>query len=108
MTTFSLRSNFRPLCDKHYSEMMPMSTLPDQSENTGRCCAEAGKGCMRCFNAFDGYYDWKEGGIPASEPGSRICPEHGMGLCLELFNRQKNEVWRCPFCDYEVATKRRI
>ncbi len=107
--SFSLRSNFRPLCDKHHSEMMPMSTLPDHSESTNRCCAEAREGCTRIYNALDAYHDWKGGGIPTPEPGSRTCREHGVKLCLELLRvRTKAEVWRCPFCDYEVAAKGRV
>ena len=95
MATLSLRSDFRPQCDRHRPEMMPMSTLPDQSESTSRCCAE--EGCARCYNFIDGYYDWKDGGIPAPVPGSRTCLEHGVKLCLELFSTRTNaEVWRCP------------
>jgi hypothetical protein len=82
MPTFSLRSSFRPLCDKHHSEMMPMSTLPDQSESTSRCCAD--EGCTRCYNFIDGYHNWNGGGVPVSEPGSLTCREHRVRLCLEL------------------------
>jgi hypothetical protein len=106
MVTLSLRTNYRPLCDRHHSEMMPMSTLQNQSENTHRCCAEPG--CTRHYDAFDGYYDWvNQGRLQGKFDSPYGCRDHESKMYLASRNQQTNvEVWVCPFDCQQTKTVR--
>ena len=106
MVTLSLRTNYRPLCDRHHSEMMPMSTLPNQSENTHRCCAEAG--CTRHYDAFDGYYDWvNQERLQGKFDSPYDCRQHESKMYLASYHERTNiEIWVCPFDCQQSQTVR--
>jgi len=106
MPTIALRASYCPLCDRHHSEMMPASTLPDH-ENTHRCCTE--EGCTRHYDAFDGYYDLvNQERLQGKFDSAYGCLQHESRMYLASRNKQTNidEVWVCPFDCQQSQTVR--
>lgn len=94
-----IRPNIHPRCDRHHSQMTNTATHANTCQ--GYRCQEAG--CVRHYDASNGYFDSPEGG-GISYRFRLCCPNDGSTMyCVEFNEETGANTWRCaqPACDYQ-------
>jgi hypothetical protein len=96
----SIRKDFHPLCNEHYSEMVGAEATIRVSASEVRIPVQACSrlGCSRLYDFESGYYDsTTHGRLQGKYDSPYTCDEHLKKLFLRSYDHRTNtEVWQCP------------
>ena len=98
MSLVRVRSDIRPLCDKHYRPMKLVEVVTivgtDVGKRTAFACEE--NGCQRQYDIDYGYYTIAEGQIERGTTTRIPCPNDEHAMYLSQFEPQGSvRKWLC-------------